>query len=711
MLGVVALRSRCARSTRPTPRSTSRRSAAGCARTGSRSARSSALWNLIALPTLNLPADDASLALAVKVFRTGLLDESDACDIAVPTVPLQQLHADAATAELVALGATVEMGAAVRAIERDGGRAHAARRRRSGSGGRRDPGRPARRRSRAPARRESSTQKRSRSSARARSSTSTSTTTARVLDEPFAAAVDSPVQWLFDRTASSGVARRAARRRLALAVRTTSSARSQEELRGSYVPALERLLPAARGRRRCSTSRSRGEPRATFRASPGHAGLPARRTHVAPRPLSRRRVDGHRLARHDGRRGPQRARGRARGTRGDADAQVEPGGGRMTTIAGAAVDAPRRMRSTARATRLLALQHPDGWWKGELETNVTIDAEDLFLRHYLGLLDDAPGRSDGASGSARSSATTGAGRPTTAARPTSRRPSRPTSRCGSPATRQTPAHMRRAAAVRRATPAGSRRRASSRACGCRCSGSGRGTRVPALPPEQMLLPPRAPLSIYSFGCWARQTIVALQIVTALRPVAPVAVRRSTSCGRASSRRARSSISGDGASSSSTARLHRYARRPVGRCGVTRCATAERWILERQEADGSWGGIQPPWVWSIVALHALGYSTRPPGARRVRSTGLDGFTIEDERGRRIEACQSPVWDTALARDRAARRGRRSRPRARSPRVRAGSPAREVRVRGDWAVRRPKLDARRLPVRVRERQLPRRRRHGR
>ena len=32
------------------------------------------LWNLIALPTLNLPADEASLAAAVKVFRTGLLD-------------------------------------------------------------------------------------------------------------------------------------------------------------------------------------------------------------------------------------------------------------------------------------------------------------------------------------------------------------------------------------------------------------------------------------------------------------------------------------------------------------------------------------------------------------------------------------------------------------------------------------------------------------
>src|SRR5438067_9427752 len=32
---------------------------------------------------------------------------------------------------------------------------------------------------------------------------------------------------------------------------------------------------------------------------------------------------------------------------------------------------------------LLSLQSPEGWWKGELETNVTMDAEDLLLRQFL----------------------------------------------------------------------------------------------------------------------------------------------------------------------------------------------------------------------------------------------------------------------------------------------------------------------------------------
>src|SRR3954454_12460625 len=38
---------------------------------------------------------------------------------------------------------------------------------------------------------------------------------------------------------------------------------------------------------------------------------------------------------------------------------------------------------------LRRLQHADGWWKGELETNVTMDAEDLLLREFLGIRTDS----------------------------------------------------------------------------------------------------------------------------------------------------------------------------------------------------------------------------------------------------------------------------------------------------------------------------------
>src|SRR4029079_16342824 len=35
--------------------------------------------------------------------------------------------------------------------------------------------------------------------------------------------------------------------------------------------------------------------------------------------------------------------------------------------------------------RLLSLQDEAGWWQGELQTNVTMDAEDMLLREFLGV--------------------------------------------------------------------------------------------------------------------------------------------------------------------------------------------------------------------------------------------------------------------------------------------------------------------------------------
>ena len=78
--------------------------------------------------------------------------------------------------------------------------------------------------------------------------------------------------------------------------------------------------------------------------------------------------------------------------------------------------------------------------------------------------------------------------------------------------------------------------------------------------------------------------------------------------------------------------------------------AADWILARQEQDGCWGGIQPPWVYSLIALHLLGYDLDHPVIKRGLA-GLDRFTITEDtpdgQVRRLEACQSPVWDTVLA----------------------------------------------------------------
>jgi squalene-hopene/tetraprenyl-beta-curcumene cyclase len=333
---------------------------------------------------------------------------------------------------------------------------------------------------------------------------------------------------------------------------------------------------------------------------------------------------------------------------------------------------------------LLSLQHPDGWWKGELETNVTIDAEDLFLRHYLGLLDER-----------RTAATA------KWIRSKQREDGSWATFFGGPADLSTTAeayvalrvagddpgdeHMQRAAAFVRGAGGVEASRVFTRMW-LSLLGLWSWEQVPVLPPEQILLPPRAPLSIYRFGCWARQTIVALQIVTALRPSRPVdfAVDELLSGGEPPAPK----LDAWGRALVLLDRLlHLYARRPLGRLRRRSLAIAERWVVDRQEADGSWGGIQPPWVWSIVALHARGYALDHPVVVKALA-GLDAFTVEDELGRRLEACQSPVWDTALALIALMDAGLEPGHEAiqRGARWLAG---REIRVRGDWSVRTPKL----------------------
>jgi squalene-hopene/tetraprenyl-beta-curcumene cyclase len=90
------------------------------------------------------------------------------------------------------------------------------------------------------------------------------------------------------------------------------------------------------------------------------------------------------------------------------------------------------------------------------------------------------------------------------------------------------------------------------------------------------------------------------------------------------------------------KLYERLPRQPGRAGARRKLVS--WIVERQEADGGWGGIQPPWVYSLIALHLEGMGLDHPVMRK-GIQGLDGFALEDEGGWRFQACMSPVWDTA------------------------------------------------------------------
>jgi len=117
----------------------------------------------------------------------------------------------------------------------------------------------------------------------------------------------------------------------------------------------------------------------------------------------------------------------------------------------------------------------------------------------------------------------------------------------------------------------------------------------------MFLPSWAPLNIYDWACWARQTIVPLTIVCTLKPVRPLPFGIDELRSGRSARPQAAPWNASGLFQRLDTALRWYARHPIGTLRRLAMRQATEWILARQEADGGWGGIQPPWVYSLLAL--------------------------------------------------------------------------------------------------------------
>jgi squalene-associated FAD-dependent desaturase len=229
-------------------------------------------WDLFTRATINLRPRDASLALAVKVFQTGLLTDPRAGEIGISKVPLSQLHAEPAARELEKLGGEVHTRSRVEAVE-------------CGPNG----------------------------EARVRVSERTvpfdavivatpHDTAAEILpdeakvdrealralgtspivnlhvvydrvvmDEPFAAGVETPMQWIFDRTAAAGL-KNGQCLTVSLSAADAYVGASREELREQFEPALQRLFPAASNAQLVKFFVT-CERAATFRGAPGTASM------------------------------------------------------------------------------------------------------------------------------------------------------------------------------------------------------------------------------------------------------------------------------------------------------------------------------------------------------------------------------------------------------------------------------------------------------
>lgn len=245
-----------------------------------------ALWDLVGVATLNAAAGDASLALAAKVFKTGLLSEPGAADIGWARVPLGDIHDTLARKALDSSGVRTELRTRVTSLSRTG----------NGTWAVEVPGERIEADTvvLATAQREAHALLPDGALDDADALLGIGTAPIlnvhvvydrRVLQEPFFAAIGSPVQWVFDRTDASGLMRG---QYLAL---SQSTAQDEIEtpvgvLRERYLPELERLLPAARGAEVKDFFVTR-ERTATFAPTPGVGRL---------RPGARTRAPGLYLA-------------------------------------------------------------------------------------------------------------------------------------------------------------------------------------------------------------------------------------------------------------------------------------------------------------------------------------------------------------------------------------------------------------------------------
>lgn len=223
--------------------------------------------------------------------------------------------------------------------------------------------------------------------------------------------------------------------------------------------------------------------------------------------------------------------------------------------------------------------------------------------------------------------------------------------------------------------------------------------TPIMPPEIVLFPTWAPFNLYRFSSWARETIMPLCVVLTQHPTKSIPHELAIDELYPEPRdqtdyslplRNHSMLSLEGLFWVADHALRWYERLPWKPFRQRALRKAEEWIVAHQEADGSWGGIQPPWVYSLMALSWLGYANDHP----VMAKGLQGFRdkwsllSDDKESMRVQACLSPLWDTCLAMLGLLDSGL-------SPDHPALQKAarwlmqEEIRVKGDWAVKAPDL----------------------
>ncbi len=175
--------------------------------------------------------------------------------------------------------------------------------------------------------------------------------------------------------------------------------------------------------------------------------------------------------------------------------------------------------------------------------------------------------------------------------------------------------------------------------------------LPSLPAWVMLLPDNFPFNIYELSSWARSSTVPLLIVFDRKPIfkidQPINLDELYAEGVNNVRWELPkngdwsdifNILDDGFKLAESLNFIPFRNEGI--------KAAEKWILERQEVTGDWGGIIPAMLNSLLALKCLDYDANDPIIERGLKA-VDNFAIETENSYCVQPCVSPVWDTAWA----------------------------------------------------------------
>ena len=178
--------------------------------------------------------------------------------------------------------------------------------------------------------------------------------------------------------------------------------------------------------------------------------------------------------------------------------------------------------------------------------------------------------------------------------------------------------------------------------------------TPGIPVELALLPNWFPINMYELSSWARGTIFALMLLQARRPVTQVDYRDGVlelyidppHFTKFSALPGKNLLSLRNALNVANKLLKTYDRHHLKRLRQRAIQKAENWILQRQDANGSWGGIEPCYLLCAMALKGLGYSNEHPVLKKALDASHELIWNQGDKVLYMP-CVSPNWDTALA----------------------------------------------------------------